>query len=90
MNLSKLWEMAEDRGACILQSTGSQTVRHNLATKQQQHTVSILPLMDIWIIYSFDNYKRNIKNICMCFFCVSSRDSSITEQSVIYSTRLEW
>ena len=33
MNLSKLWETVEDRGAW--QSMESQGVRHNLATKQQ-------------------------------------------------------
>ena len=71
MNLSKLWETVEDRGACILQSMGSQTVRHNLAIEQWQHTLSILLLMDIWIVCSFDNYKCNIKNICICFSCVS-------------------
>ena len=33
MNLSRLWEIVEDRGAGMLQSTGSQGVRHNLATE---------------------------------------------------------
>ena len=32
MSLSKLWETVEDRGASI----GSQSVRHNLSTEQQQ------------------------------------------------------
>ena len=44
MNLSKLWEIVEDRGAWSAavnrvtkrQSTGSQRVRHNLAPQQQQ------------------------------------------------------
>ena len=35
MNLSKLWETVEDRGA-RLQSMGSQRVRDDLLTKQQQ------------------------------------------------------
>ena len=34
-SLSKLWEMVKDRGACVLQSMGSQRVGHNLATEQQ-------------------------------------------------------
>ena len=34
-NLSKLWKMVEDRGTGLLQSTGSQRVRHHLATEQQ-------------------------------------------------------
>jgi len=32
MNLRKVWEIVEDRGASI----GSQSVRHNLSTEQQQ------------------------------------------------------
>ena len=34
MSLSKLWELVKDREACILQSTGSQRVRHDLLTEQ--------------------------------------------------------
>ena len=33
MNLSKLWETMEDRGACVLQSTGSKRVRPDLVTE---------------------------------------------------------
>ena len=29
-NLNKLWEMVENRGARVLQSMGSQRVRHDL------------------------------------------------------------
>ena len=29
MSLSKLWELVMDREACVLQSMGSQRVRHN-------------------------------------------------------------
>ena len=36
INLSKLWEIVKDRGAGMLQSMGSQIVRHDLATEQQQ------------------------------------------------------
>ena len=32
MSLSKLWELVKDRGACMLQSMGSQRVRHNRVT----------------------------------------------------------
>ena len=36
MNLSKLWEIANDRGSWLTAvSMGSQRVRHDLATKQQ-------------------------------------------------------
>ena len=36
MNLSKLQEIVKDRRACMLQSVGSQRVKHNLATDQQK------------------------------------------------------
>ena len=36
MNLNKLWEIVKDRGACVLQSMGLQSVRHNLVTEQQE------------------------------------------------------
>ena len=36
MNLSKLWEIVEDREAWHKQSVGSQRVRHDLATEQKQ------------------------------------------------------
>ena len=45
MNLGKLQGIVRDREACILQSMGSQRVRHNLATKQQQ----ILPPLETLI-----------------------------------------
>ena len=35
MNLSKLQEIVKDRGAWMLQPTGSQRVRHDLATEQK-------------------------------------------------------
>ena len=35
MNLSKLQEIVRDREAWLLQSIGSQKVRHDLVTKQQ-------------------------------------------------------
>ena len=35
MNLSKLWETVEDRGACMLQFMELLRVGHDLATKQQ-------------------------------------------------------
>ena len=37
MNLGKLQEMVRDREAWRAESTGSQRVRHNWATEQQQH-----------------------------------------------------
>ena len=35
MSLSKLWEIVKDRKPRVLQSMGSQRIRHGLATKQQ-------------------------------------------------------
>ena len=46
MNLSRLWEIVEDRGAGMLQSMGSQGIRHNLATAQQQQ--QCLPMGELW------------------------------------------
>ena len=34
MNLSKLQEMVKDKDTCVLQSMGSQRVRHDLVTEQ--------------------------------------------------------
>ena len=34
MNLRKLWETVKDKGVCVLQSMGSQRVRHNFATEE--------------------------------------------------------
>ena len=37
MNLNKLWETVKNREAWCAESMGSQRIRHDLATKQQQH-----------------------------------------------------
>ena len=42
MNLSKLWEIVEDRGACVLQSMELQIVELDLATEQQNFTFQVL------------------------------------------------
>ena len=39
MNLSKLQEIVKDREPGVLQSMGSQKLRHNLATEQQQKSL---------------------------------------------------
>ena len=36
MSLSKLWEILKDKKPGVLQSMGSQRIRHDLATEQQQ------------------------------------------------------
>ena len=40
MNLSKLQEIVKNREPGMLQSMGSQKVRHDLETEQQQHVGS--------------------------------------------------
>ena len=42
MSLSKLWEIVKDKKPGVLQSMGSQRVRHDLATEQQQQWEYIL------------------------------------------------
>ena len=42
MILSKLWEIVEDREPGMLQFMGSQRFGHGLATKEQQHILSVL------------------------------------------------
>ena len=41
MNQSKLCEIVEDRGACVLQALGLQTDGNDLVTEQQPSTDSI-------------------------------------------------
>ena len=40
MNLSKVWEIVEDRGVWCVQTMRSQRVRHDLVMEQQQHLKS--------------------------------------------------
>ena len=42
VSLSKLWEIVEDRGDWCAKSMGSQRVRHNLVTEQQQQSKWVL------------------------------------------------
>ena len=42
MSLSKLQEIVEDREPGVLQSMGSQRVRHDLATEQQQQKKTVV------------------------------------------------
>ena len=44
MNLSKLWEIVEDKEPGMLQSMRSQRARHDLATEQRQSERCPLPL----------------------------------------------
>ena len=42
MSLSKFWETVKDRKPDVLQSMGSQRVRHDLAAKHQQQSMRLL------------------------------------------------
>ena len=50
MSLNKLWEIVKGREPCVLQSMGSQRVRYDSATEQQQHLhqTRVLNLDGIW------------------------------------------
>ena len=52
VSLSKLWELVMDREACMLQSIGSERVRHNWATKRNlaihPHCLLIGSLPALW------------------------------------------
>ena len=53
MSLSKLWETVKDREPGTLQSMGSQRIKHELATKQQQ--TGLKPFM-VFITLRRGNY----------------------------------
>ena len=55
MNLSKLWEIVKDREPGVLQSMGSQRVRHDLATEQKQFCVSKGGISNQWKKDAFFN-----------------------------------
>ena len=59
MNLRKPWEIMNDMLACVLQSMGSQIVRHILVTeKQQQQKCTCAELfMLATLIYSLNHWK---------------------------------
>ena len=46
MNLSKLQDIVNDKEPGVLQSMGSQNIRYNLATEQQQQNVFV------WMLHS--------------------------------------
>ena len=92
MSLSKLWEIIKDREPCVLQSMGSQRVRHDLATKQQQHLPQtivlnldgILELSGQLEIYSWalDNTGLSCAGSLLCrFFSINTHYS--TSQSEV-------
>ena len=65
MNLSKLWEIVEDRGLPVmLQSRGSQRVGHDLVTEQQQPRTGCLKSdsrgesFDTYVFKSVNNIRQ--------------------------------
>ena len=68
MHLSKLWETVKDRGACVLQSKGSQRVEQHSVTEQQQHsTVYILSLCTLLSLY-LDDLSISVYSLFILFY----------------------
>ena len=51
LSFSKLWVTVKNREACVLQSMGSQRVRHDLETEKQQIIIYIYGISDISYIF---------------------------------------
>ena len=60
MSLSKLQEVEKDREAGVLQSMGSQSVRHDWATEKQQQN-SQIRILDIVKMSILHNQKSSRK-----------------------------
>ena len=73
MSLSKLREIVEDREAWVLQSMGSQGVRHNLVTEWQDF--GLKKGWDSLIVYPYNSIFLHINNYTVlpfCHLCVQS------------------
>ena len=75
MSVSKLWEIVGDKGACVLQSMGSQRIRYNRATEQQKLEMKC-PSAGDWTV--FDIYcpvtitlRPQNAEAAVCSFCRS-------------------
>ena len=81
MNLSKLWEIVEDKRSLACQSTGSQRVEHGLVTEKQQivffciksykwyHIPCRLFFFRIFLTWTVKSLL-NLLQYCFCFiFC---------------------
>ena len=67
MSLSKLREIVEDREAWVLQSMGSQGVRHNLVTEWQDF--GLKKGWDSLIVYPYNSIFLHINNYTVLLFC---------------------
>ena len=67
-NLSKLWDIAEDRGSWCLQSMGSWRVQNDLAT-EQRCTEKWFSYTYIYIFQIIFHYRllQNIEHSSMCY-----------------------
>ena len=63
MSFSKLREMVKDREACLLQSIGSQRVRHDWATEQQSWMLSVCKNMKLPLWFSLLS-RLNLTSRC--------------------------
>ena len=67
MSLSKLREIVEDKEAWVLQSMGSQGVRHNLVTEWQDF--GLKKGWDSLIFYAYNSIFLHINNYTVLLFC---------------------
>ena len=65
MSLSKLREIVEDRGDWCAKSMGSQRVRHNLATEQEQQSKWVLSQTQEKDVLKKDGEKRSDRGYIM-------------------------
>ena len=88
MNLSKLWEIVEDREAWHEQSMGSQRVGHDLTEQKQCHLSRNLELSDFWedansnlVIYFLKNNQYILITQRRHFFLKQTEENvlSVTE-----------
>ena len=84
MNMGKLWEMVRDGGPGVLPSMGSQRVRHNWATEQQQYWVLIIcyPKLKFSVFTEIQNQKSQEIKITYQFFAFE-----ITSDKLLYFFR---
>ena len=71
MSLSKLWEMVKDREDWVLQSMGSQRVRHNWETEQQK-SKRLLSIMCIGLIQSIEGLNNKTWGFLEKKFCLKT------------------
>ena len=78
MSLSKLWELVMDREAYVLQSMGSQRVRHNWATELNWRNYMYVLVFCVFFRHGDGFDWKNILNILAGFKnCIETVNTSI-------------